>query len=183
MSGPRNLPDRWLAGLVLAVCAVRRRTRGGAVRAKPARCLGSSGADRGEWGRTGNAVCIAAWKISVGLCDRAGALRGRAVCRVPIQPPRLSPLRSDRIVNGDRPQVVITGIGMVTGLGAGRETTWQSLLAGAGAVRWLDCADLLERLGAKAVLKDLPRFAGRRRQSARRFPRTLISRNRTFSWR
>ncbi len=69
-------------------------------------------------------------------------------------------MRSDRIVKGDRPRVVITGIGMVTGLGPDRETTWQSLSEGAGAVRWLDTRDLMQRIGSKAVPKELPRIAG-----------------------
>ncbi len=49
---------------------------------------------------------------------------------------------------------------MVTGLGPDRETTWKSLCAGAGAVRWLDPADLMAQVGLKAALKESPRFAG-----------------------
>ena len=41
-------------------------------------------------------------------------------------------------------RVVITGIGLVTGLGLDRESTWKSLLAGAGAVRRLEPGDFAE---------------------------------------
>ena len=35
------------------------------------------------------------------------------------------------------PQVVVTGIGLVTPLGLDRESTWRGLLAGRSATRWL----------------------------------------------
>lgn len=35
-------------------------------------------------------------------------------------------------------RVVVTGIGLATGLGAGREATWAALRAGRSAARWLD---------------------------------------------
>ena len=49
---------------------------------------------------------------------------------------------------------------MVTGLGADRETTWRSLCAGAGAVRWLDSADLMRQIGVEEGLGEFPRFVG-----------------------
>ena len=39
---------------------------------------------------------------------------------------------------GGRPSVVVTGVGLWTGLGAGRESTWKALRDGRSALRWLD---------------------------------------------
>ena len=72
---------------------------------------------------------------------------------------------------GQTPRVVITGIGLVTGLGPDRESSWRSLLAGDGAIGRLDPAGLwpelmipnqpgpaVSFLGAKAKLP--PVFTG-----------------------
>lgn len=45
-------------------------------------------------------------------------------------------------------RVVITGVGLVTPLGGDRESSWQGLVAGRSATRWLDPADLAEGSGA-----------------------------------
>ena len=39
-------------------------------------------------------------------------------------------------------QVVVTGVGLVTAFGAGREVSWSAICHGQSAVRWLDAADL-----------------------------------------
>jgi 3-oxoacyl-[acyl-carrier-protein] synthase II len=54
----------------------------------------------------------------------------------------------------------MTGIGLVTGLGADRESTWQSLLAGDGAVRRLDHPELAERAGLSEGLLKPCQFLG-----------------------
>ena len=63
-------------------------------------------------------------------------------------------------VTGDETRVVLTGIGLVTGLGADRETTWRSLLDGAGAVRRLLPAELAERSGMPSALLESSEFLG-----------------------
>ncbi|MCA9070673.1 MAG: hypothetical protein KDA84_17200, partial [Planctomycetaceae bacterium] len=50
-------------------------------------------------------------------------------------------------MTGTNTRVVITGIGLVTGLGSDRESTWRALLSGAGAVRRLDPSELCRRAG------------------------------------
>jgi len=52
------------------------------------------------------------------------------------------------------PRIVVTGIGLVTPCGAGRETTWRGLLEGTGVARWLD-APHLDYLGS-GVLAGAP---------------------------
>ncbi len=60
----------------------------------------------------------------------------------------------------DNPRVVITGIGLVTGLGPDRESTWKALLAGKGAMRRLDPAELAERAGLSERLLKPSQFLG-----------------------
>ncbi len=43
-------------------------------------------------------------------------------------------------------RVIVTGIGLVTPLGAGREVSWSAIRHGQSAVRWLDAADLKSAL-------------------------------------
>lgn len=58
------------------------------------------------------------------------------------------------------PQVVITGLGMVTALGSGRESTWTALIQGKGAVRRLGSAELFERAGLPRNHQDADSFLG-----------------------
>lgn len=60
----------------------------------------------------------------------------------------------------DEPRVVITGIGLVTGLGGDRESTWKALLAGQGAVRRLDSQELANRIGLPERLLNSSQFLG-----------------------
>ncbi len=56
-------------------------------------------------------------------------------------------------------QVVVTGIGLVTPFGAGREVSWSAIRDGQSAVRWLDAADLNSALpdGVQWVGASAPR--------------------------
>lgn len=63
-------------------------------------------------------------------------------------------------MNGQNTRVVITGIGLVTGLGIGRESTWQALVSGAGAVRRLEPAELCQRAGFTELLGRAETYLG-----------------------
>jgi 3-oxoacyl-[acyl-carrier-protein] synthase II len=56
--------------------------------------------------------------------------------------------------------VVISGIGLVTGLGADRESTWNALRNGQGAVRKLESQELAERAGLPQSVLHSCRFLG-----------------------
>ena len=57
--------------------------------------------------------------------------------------------------------MVVTGVGLVTPFGAGREISWSAIRHGQSAVRWLDADDLNGALvvpgedGAEATLEEV----------------------------
>jgi 3-oxoacyl-[acyl-carrier-protein] synthase II len=60
----------------------------------------------------------------------------------------------------NKPRVVITGVGLVTGLSGDKESTWKALLAGHGAVRRLNPRELADRAGLPERLLLSSRFLG-----------------------
>ena len=63
-------------------------------------------------------------------------------------------------MTGDKPRVVITGVGLVTALGGDRESTWKALLAGQGAVRHLTPSELADRAGLPERVLNNCQFLG-----------------------
>ncbi len=62
-------------------------------------------------------------------------------------------------------RVVVTGVGMLSGVGAGREATWQALLAGTNGIRPItrvETADLPTRVAAEVPEFDLSTYLDRK---------------------
>ncbi|MSQ30201.1 MAG: beta-ketoacyl-[acyl-carrier-protein] synthase II [Dehalococcoidia bacterium] len=62
-------------------------------------------------------------------------------------------------------RVVVTGVGMFSGVGAGREATWQALLAGTNGIRPItrvETADLPTRVAAEVPYFDLSTYLDRK---------------------
>src|ERR1022692_3524323 len=94
-----------------------------------------------------------------GVAACRGKHRGAAPPRDRQQRRRVMRLRSENIVGTDRTDVVVTGLGAITPLGADVASTWEGLLAGRSGVQKLTddwAAELPARIAAWAAVDPAP---------------------------